>query len=66
VYPVGYELDFYILEDGILLSDRRENLRLTYSQIPPYLKAVSSCHNPRTSYALVNRGPFHMFCGVWK
>jgi hypothetical protein len=27
VFPMRYELDFYIPEDGILHSDRRENLK---------------------------------------
>jgi hypothetical protein len=27
VFPVRYELDFYISEDGILHSHRRENLK---------------------------------------
>jgi hypothetical protein len=27
VSPVRYELDFYIPEDGLLHSDRRENLK---------------------------------------
>jgi hypothetical protein len=27
MFPVKYELDFYIAEDGILHSHRRENLK---------------------------------------
>jgi hypothetical protein len=27
VFPVRYELSFYIPEDGILHSDRRENIK---------------------------------------
>jgi hypothetical protein len=30
VYPVKYELGFYIPEDDILHSDRRENLKSYY------------------------------------
>jgi hypothetical protein len=29
MFPVKYELGFYILEDDILHSHRRENLKLT-------------------------------------
>jgi hypothetical protein len=31
VFPVRYELGFYIPEDGILHSHRRENLRCTHN-----------------------------------
>jgi hypothetical protein len=42
VSPVKYELGFYISEDGILHSDRRENLKsytATSVQIPYRLSA---------------------------
>jgi hypothetical protein len=41
VSPVRYELDFYVSEDGILYSHRRENLEL-------YIESCSSVY--KTGY----------------
>jgi hypothetical protein len=41
VSPVKYELGFYIPEDDILHSDRRENLKSYIGSFPNHIKSHS-------------------------
>jgi hypothetical protein len=64
VSPVRYELGFYIPEDGILLSHRRENLRssiaLTYWALQR--RRIMSPVRYELGFYIPEDGIFHSHC----
>jgi hypothetical protein len=55
VSPVKYELGFYIPEDAILHSDRRENLKSSPYGLPPVVYRTGSVTLPSLQQCVCSR-----------